>query len=187
MQARQIHIRYLLQHHRTGDPSVGLVIIGDMQGGLRAERIICDYLQMMFPFRQSLDDGGKGSISIIMGCDFPVVQPDLRRMAHSFKFDSHISGTDNISFIAAPAPVCLRIRTAFPAAGYRSPVSDRISFPLFRQRAKIPKTGGNLLRFSDFMCSKCSYHIYRPFFSGFLYSFTAPIMTPFTKCFCIKG
>lgn len=82
MDSGYITIIQLLQHHRTGDPAVGLVIIGNMQGRLRPEGIICYDLQMMLSPAQSLYHRRKRRIGIVMGSNLPAVQINLRRMAH---------------------------------------------------------------------------------------------------------
>lgn len=118
-----------------------------------------------------------------MGSNLPAVQINLCRMAHPFEFYAHISGTADIPFIACPAPIGSRIRTAFPAAGYRRLSFNGLFFPCSGNVQKSQRQEEISCVFLILCVANVLIMLYNLLFFPAAYSLTAPIMTPFTKCF----
>ena len=105
MQLRKVRILQLLQNHRTGNSSVGLVIIGHMQRRIRAEGIVNVDSQRMFPRRKLLYHCRKRGIGIVMLRYPHIIKIYLCRMADPLKFQAYVAFAGKSSFINSLSPV----------------------------------------------------------------------------------
>ena len=116
-----VYVRNGLHRNRTGNPSIGIIIIGNMERGMFAKRIVHLHPDLMDSSRNVLYHCRKWRIRIIMVNHLHTVEVYIRGMTNALENQTDISPplTVNLSAVNSFSTIARKIRMLLPAARNR--------------------------------------------------------------------